>query len=377
MADELVLDLEELRHVQSIVKRPRIVSLISSQISSLEKLFRQDHCSATPQDLTPISTTTTLVSNLELKYIMLGSFSWDQDNEMVKIYVSFEGVDQEKIEAEFKPMSINIKFHEVQGNNYCCAIPNLNMEIVPEKCKVLVEPTRVIVTLFKASEGSWLDLYFKEDKEGILNQGSNNNESEYRVDNTDSFTTDMVFKSRESLIEWARDIGKQNGIVVIIKSSDPGGNGRKPRIKFSCERSGTYRKFVKNPEGRGQKRSNNTGSKKCNCPFLLHGVKLATGDDWTVKVICGEHNHPVEQRIEGHSYAGRLSMDEVDLLVDMSKNSFKPKDILNVLKERDGRNASTMKTIYNARHKFKVAEKARRLQMVEFHDEDESGISDP
>lgn len=61
-------------------------------------------------------------------------------------------------------MSVDIKFHDVQGKNYRLAIPKLNKEIVPQKCKVLVKPTKVIVTLFKASKGNWLDLHLKEDK---------------------------------------------------------------------------------------------------------------------------------------------------------------------------------------------------------------------
>ena len=38
MADEFALDLEELRHLQSIAKRPRVVSLISAEINNLEKV---------------------------------------------------------------------------------------------------------------------------------------------------------------------------------------------------------------------------------------------------------------------------------------------------------------------------------------------------
>ncbi|XP_058101085.1 uncharacterized protein LOC131245557 isoform X5 [Magnolia sinica] len=117
MADELSLDLDELRQLQTIAKRPRIISLISSEIRNLEK-----------------------------------------------IYVSLEGVEQEKMETVFRPMSVDIKFHDVQGKNYRCAIPKLNKEIVPEQCKVAVKPNRVIVTLSKASKGNWLDLHFKEDK---------------------------------------------------------------------------------------------------------------------------------------------------------------------------------------------------------------------
>ncbi|KAL7211442.1 hypothetical protein ACSBR2_014331 [Camellia fascicularis] len=169
MADDLVLDLEELRQLQSIAKRPRVVSLISSEIRNLEKLSKEAASTVTSQAQTPSPTPTPIptakvASNPALNYLTLGSFSWDQDNDKVKIYVSLEGVDQEKIETVFKPMLIDIKFHDVQGKNYRCAIPKLNKEIVPDKCKVIVKPTRVIITLPKASKGNWLDLHFKEDK---------------------------------------------------------------------------------------------------------------------------------------------------------------------------------------------------------------------
>ncbi|MBA0695512.1 hypothetical protein Goari_002136, partial [Gossypium aridum] len=117
-----------------------------------------------PQNPTPISTSVKAPVNPAVSYVTLASFSWDQDNDKVKIYVSLEGVEQEKIQTEFKPMSFDIKFHDVQGKNYRCAVPKLNKEIEPEKCKVMVKPTRVIITLFKASKGNWTDLQFKEDK---------------------------------------------------------------------------------------------------------------------------------------------------------------------------------------------------------------------
>lgn len=39
MAEDLALDLQELRHLQSIAERPRIVNLISSEIRNLEKVY--------------------------------------------------------------------------------------------------------------------------------------------------------------------------------------------------------------------------------------------------------------------------------------------------------------------------------------------------
>nr|GMD86612.1 calcyclin-binding protein-like [Ipomoea batatas] len=158
----LALDLDELKHLQSVAKRPRVLSLISAEIQKLEKLSK-DATSVSPVP-TPISTAPKVISNPALSYSTVASFSWDQDNDKVKIYISLEGVDQEKMETDFKPTSVDVKFHDVQGKNYRFSLSKLNKEIVPEKCKVMVKPTRVTFTLPKASKGNWLDLLYKEDK---------------------------------------------------------------------------------------------------------------------------------------------------------------------------------------------------------------------
>ncbi|XP_028075130.1 protein FAR1-RELATED SEQUENCE 3-like [Camellia sinensis] len=106
-----------------------------------------------------------------------------------------------------------------------------------------------------------------------------------------------------------------------------------------------------------------TGSKKCGCPFLLRGEKLPTNDEWMLHVLCGVHNHPSAEHLEGHSFAGRLSKEETSLLVDMSKSMVRPKEILVTLKQRNAFNATTIKTIYNARHRHRVVQRAGRSQM--------------
>ncbi|KAG9448044.1 hypothetical protein H6P81_014172 [Aristolochia fimbriata] len=164
MAEDYALDLEELRSLQSVAKRPRILSMISNEIQRLEKLSQGSVSGTVSPTPTPIASQTKVVSVPSILYTTLGSFSWEQDNDKIKIYVFLEGVDQEKLEAEFKPMSVDIKFHDVQGKNYRCAVPKLNKQIDPDNCKVVVKPTKVIITLAKASKGNWLDLHFKEDK---------------------------------------------------------------------------------------------------------------------------------------------------------------------------------------------------------------------
>ncbi|KAJ4982177.1 hypothetical protein NE237_033014 [Protea cynaroides] len=164
MADEVSLDLEELRQLQSIAKRPRILSILSDEIRNLEKLPKEAPSAGTSKTPAPIPVPIKVSATPTINYVTLGSFSWDQDSDKVKIYLFLEGVDQEKVESSIKPIALDIKFHDVQGKNYRYAIPKLNKEIVPEKTKVVVKPNKVIITLVKASKGNWLDLHYKEDK---------------------------------------------------------------------------------------------------------------------------------------------------------------------------------------------------------------------
>lgn len=82
----------------------------------------------------------------------------------LQMYIPLEGVGEDNVDAEFKPMALDVKIHQVQGKNYRCAIPKLHGEIVPEKCKVLVKPKRIVITMVKSSRGNWLDIHHKEDK---------------------------------------------------------------------------------------------------------------------------------------------------------------------------------------------------------------------
>ncbi|XP_028113750.1 uncharacterized protein LOC114311783 [Camellia sinensis] len=152
-------------------------------------------------------------------------------------------------------------------------------------------------------------------------------DSELVMDYSNEFITYEIFKSRNELIRWARQVGRRNGFVIVVQKSDGGDiRGRKPRLSLACKMSGSYSDTRKNSKPK------------------------------TKKARLTEY-------LEGHSYAGRLSHEETSLLVDMSKSMVRLSEILVTLKQRDDANASTMKTIYNAHHRYKVAEKAGRSQM--------------
>jgi len=133
------------------------------------------------------------------------------------------------------------------------------------------------------------------------------------------------------------------------------------RILLICDRERTYRD--RNMKAQDKKGTKSTGSKKCGCPFLLKGKELSNIAGWVLMVVCGIHNHFLAKNLKGYSFAGRLSKEEENSVVDLLKTLVRPRDILNTLKQINNLNVSTLRTIYNARHKFKVMEYVERSQM--------------
>ena len=116
----------------------------------------------------------------------------------------------------------------------------------------------------------------------------------------------QIFTSRESLINWAREVGRRNGFIVVIKTSAaPNKRNKKPRLTLGCERSGCYRDTRITKDGIVGKKLKLTGSKKCGCPFTLQGKVVGSNEEWMLHIVCGVHNHHAADFLEGHSFAGR------------------------------------------------------------------------
>ncbi|XP_052193889.1 uncharacterized protein LOC127802218 [Diospyros lotus] len=163
------------------------------------------------------------------------------------------------------------------------------------------------------------------------------NENAVSFDASQTFVSNEIFSNRETLIEWVKTVGKENDMVIVIKSSESGGIGRKPRVRLACEWSGKYKSSKKGDETIGETNRRTTGSKKCGYPFELLGVKLSN-EHWMLKVVCGLHNHLPAAQLEGHSYAGRLTEKEKQILITMSNNLVKSRNILMTLKAEDEKN---------------------------------------
>ncbi|KAI3961494.1 hypothetical protein MKX01_001230, partial [Papaver californicum] len=184
----------------------------------------------------------------------------------------------------------------------------------------------------------------------------------FTVDVGHVFQTEQVFDSRDHIIQWCQEVGKQNKIVVVIIKSQKPIAGKKARLTLGCERGGFFRNHKKKSEQLKEKprqRKRVTGTKKCGCPFALKGV-WSPGDKWKLEVQCGRHNHELAI---GNSYVGRLKEDERQLLIEMTKSGLRPRQVLKTIKQTSEGNMSTMRTIYNARSRLRLADMERRSAM--------------
>ncbi|XP_050897520.1 uncharacterized protein LOC127104377 [Lathyrus oleraceus] len=132
-----------------------------------------------------------------------------------------------------------------------------------------------------------------------------------------------------------------------------------------CERSGKYRNPLQNFK------SDDTGSRKCECPFKVRGYMLAN-KNWRFNVMCGLHNHDLCKKLADHSIACRLMPEEKECVVDMTLNLVQPKNILATVKWKRPENISNIKQVYNIRYQTNKAlrgDKTEMQQLLKFLDD--------
>ncbi|KAF8412056.1 hypothetical protein HHK36_000009 [Tetracentron sinense] len=175
------------------------------------------------------------------------------------------------------------------------------------------------------------------------------------VNVADQFSTNKVFEQRNDLIKWAQEVANGLGFILTIQKSD-GLNSRPcPRVFLGYDRSGSYREKQASST-RMKKGIRRSSIKRCGCPFSLKAKKVNGLDQWKVEVVCGVHNHKGSSYLEGHSFAGKLNMEQKKILKDMSRVGIKPRDVLRTIKKKDSTNVTTIRTIYNARAAIRLEE---------------------
>ncbi|KAH1232863.1 Protein FAR1-RELATED SEQUENCE 5 [Glycine max] len=197
----------------------------------------------------------------------------------------------------------------------------------------------IVILLIKMDEDQWA--YYSAMSEEV--------DMDFQNEEDCGVNEAHVFETREDVLKWARTVAHENGFVAVIMRSDTytGSRGRTSFVLIGCERSGKYK---------GRKKEfvrKDTGTRKCGCPFKIHGKPVHGGEGWAVKLICGIHNHELAKTLVGHPYAGRLTDDEKNIIADMTKSNVKPRNILLTLKEHNSSSCTTIKQIYNARSAYR------------------------
>eukprot|EP00802_Teleaulax_amphioxeia_P005029 Tamp_05033.p3 GENE.Tamp_05033~~Tamp_05033.p3 ORF type:complete len:328 (-),score=103.38 Tamp_05033:1878-2861(-) len=93
----------------------------------------------------------------------VGSYSFEDDGPLVKVYIMMKGVGElpeEAIRSEFDVRSCCIKIMGYQGFNHRLQVPKLSEEIIPEECSVKKRKDSVLIKLAKKKrDHHWYELF--------------------------------------------------------------------------------------------------------------------------------------------------------------------------------------------------------------------------
>ena len=112
---------------------------------------------------------------------------------------------------------------------------------------------------------------------------------------------------------------------LVVKKFNVSGTRKNGRVLLHCDREGTCRN--RNVKAQDKEGAKSTGSKKYGCLFLLKGKELSNTAGCAFMDVCGIHIHFWAEYLKRHSFAGRLSKEEENLVVNLSKILVWPRDI--------------------------------------------------
>ncbi|KAI3732824.1 hypothetical protein L1987_64033 [Smallanthus sonchifolius] len=178
-------------------------------------------------------------------------------------------------------------------------------------------------------------------------QSSGVQEVNWEEVSSDVYSNQRNFQSREQLVDWAIQRGRENGYILVTRRSRrKGDDPTEPFIKvwLVCDRHG---------ERASTATVRRAGSKKIGCPFKLEGEYQENTGDWKLTVKDDSHNHDPSQHLEAHSFARRLSQSEQLLVGKLYSQNMLPRNILATIREQNPESSCIKKDIYNAKQKIK------------------------
>jgi hypothetical protein len=147
------------------------------------------------------------------------------------------------------------------------------------------------------------------------------------------------------MLDWAYEIGIELNMVLTIKNSWDN------KVLYCCENGGEYREKKKLIPTKPPKTKPKFVTKKCGCPFELHGVR-DKALKWKMTVHCGFHNHDIGTTLLGHAYVGRMPEDMKDDVRRLTLAHATPKVIWAYIHGKFPSSTVTQRQIYNFRSKI-------------------------
>lgn len=127
------------------------------------------------------------------------------------------------------------------------------------------------------------------------------------------FKNEQEFEFRDHILQWIHTDASKMEFGVVIGRSDNGLDKRCAFVTMTCERSGKYIPPLQNFK------RDDTGSRKCECPFKLCGYMLAN-NKLRFNIIFGLHNHDFYEKLADHPIMCRLMPKEKECVSDMTLN---------------------------------------------------------
>jgi calcyclin binding protein len=182
--EEIQLDLEELKSLLAQAKRKKVRTFLNNQIAILENKTQSSHAQknssssstliATTNSTSATTNTGTSTTGDVTKFTPITTYSFDQDEHKVNVYIHLRGISPEKttVDLQCTEQSFDLKLFHVttwdESNqrqvlrNYRLNIMKTDGPIDKLKSSVKVKKDCVILTLIKTNDRHWLQLPYKK-----------------------------------------------------------------------------------------------------------------------------------------------------------------------------------------------------------------------
>ncbi|CDH55391.1 predicted protein [Lichtheimia corymbifera JMRC:FSU:9682] len=157
-SDDLQADIAELESLIAMTTRPNILQTLEKLRNSLHEQQQQN---MSPSIRTPIQRSKAKAHTV---YITTG-YGWCQTKETVIIYLTVKNAfklspGQYTMDVQRRSIQLDIMEHE--GANYNFRISQLNGQVIPEKTKIKLKDSKLIIYLYKENHGrEWNDIRLK------------------------------------------------------------------------------------------------------------------------------------------------------------------------------------------------------------------------